>query len=57
MKVVFTAAALADLDEILGYTGEHYPPVVAATHLFKSIRVPDPFSRKIVSEDVTYVRE
>jgi len=29
MKVIFTAAALADLDEILGYTGEHYPAVAA----------------------------
>lgn len=30
MKVVFTAAALADLDEILGYTSEHYPAQAGA---------------------------
>jgi plasmid stabilization system protein ParE len=30
MKVVFTAAALADLEEILAYTREHYPAMVAA---------------------------
>jgi toxin ParE1/3/4 len=28
MKVVFTAPALADLDEILAYTSEHYPQLV-----------------------------
>jgi plasmid stabilization system protein ParE len=28
MKVVFTAAALTDLDEILTYTGANYPALV-----------------------------
>lgn len=30
MKVVWTAAAQADLDDILAYTAEHYPSVVPA---------------------------
>jgi toxin ParE1/3/4 len=30
MKVVWTAAAQADLDDILAYTSEHYPSVVPA---------------------------
>ncbi len=28
MKVVWTESALADLDEILAYTAEHYPSLV-----------------------------
>lgn len=28
MKVVFTSAALADLDDVLSYTSEHYPLLV-----------------------------
>jgi toxin ParE1/3/4 len=30
MKVVFTAPALADLDEILAYTTENYPQLITA---------------------------
>jgi len=29
MKVVWTEAALADLNDILAYTADHYPSVVA----------------------------
>ena len=28
MKVVWTESALADLDEILAYTAEHYPTLI-----------------------------
>ena len=30
MKLIFTAPALADLDEILAYTAEHYPASLTA---------------------------
>jgi plasmid stabilization system protein ParE len=33
MKVVFTSAALADLDDILFYTSQNYPSVVAPLEL------------------------
>lgn len=36
MKAEFTAAALADLDEILAYTSENYPKLVS--HIERRIR-------------------
>jgi plasmid stabilization system protein ParE len=33
MKVIWTSAALADLDNILAYTSENYPRVVNAVEL------------------------
>ena len=33
MKVVFTSAALADLDDILGYTAANYPTLLGPVEL------------------------
>lgn len=38
MQVVWTEAALADLDEILAYTAEHYPSLVdAVEHRIRAV--------------------
>jgi toxin ParE1/3/4 len=54
MQVVWTEAALADLDEVLAYTAEHYPSLVdAIEHRVRAVvmRVGQwPESARIVEE-------